>query len=134
MAERHIKSIKYFFHILYLPELTHKVNLDPKYIDRIKLGFQKVMNVTGYGYMGDVPDSSGKTGTAESFKDTDGDGLIDKETISRAFIGYAPKDNPKFSITILSPNVKYSETSDYSSPVNFKISKRVSNKVFEFLQ
>ena len=116
------------------PELIHKVNLDPKYIDRIKLGFQKVMNVTGYGYMGDVPDASGKTGTAESFKDTDGDGLIDKETISRAFIGYAPKDNPKFSITILSPNVKYSETSDYSSPVNFKISKRVSNKVFEFLQ
>lgn len=116
------------------PELIHKVNLDSKYIDRIRLGFKKVMNVTGYGYMGDVPDSSGKTGTAESFKDTDNDGLIDKETISRAFIGYAPKENPKFAITILSPNVKYSETSDYSSPVNFKISKRVSNKVFEILK
>jgi len=116
------------------PELVHKVELDPKYIDRIRLGFQKVMSVTGYGYMGDVPDASGKTGTAESFKDTDNDGLIDKETISRAFIGYAPKDNPKFTITILSPNVKYSETSDYSSPVNFKISKRVSNKVFEILK
>ena len=63
-----------------------------------------------------------------------GDGNIDKETISRAFIGYAPKDNPKFTITILSPNVKYSETSDYSSPVNFKISKRVANKVFEFFK
>ena len=92
------------------------------------------MNVTGYGYMGDVDDPSGKTGTSETFKDTDEDGLIDKETISRAFIGYAPSDTPKFTITILSPNVKYSETSDYSSPVNFKISKRVSNKVFEFFK
>ena len=116
------------------PKLVHTVDLEDKYKQRIKDGFSSVMNVTGYGYMGDVPDSSGKTGTAESFKDTDGDGNIDKETISRAFIGYAPKDNPKFTITILSPNVKYSETSDYSSPVNFKISKRVANKVFEFFQ
>ena len=116
------------------PKLIHKVDLDSKYIDRIKEGFQEVMHVTGYGYMGDVPDASGKTGTAETFKDTDEDGLIDKETISRAFVGYAPKENPKFAITILSPNVKYSETSDYSSPVNFKISKRVSNKVFEILK
>mgnify|MGYP002627416401 CR=1 FL=1 len=83
--------------------------------------------------MGNVEGASGKTGTAESFKDTDDDGQIDKETISRAFVGYAPKDNPKFAITILSPNVKYSETSDYSSPVNFNISKRVSEKVNELL-
>ena len=116
------------------PELIHKVELDEKYINRVRLGFKEVMNVTGYGYMGDVDDPSGKTGTSETFKDTDEDGLIDKETISRAFIGYAPSDTPKFTITILSPNVKYSETSDYSSPVNFKISKRVSNKVFEFFK
>lgn len=115
------------------PKLIHKVKLDDKYIDRIRLGFSKVMNVTGYGYMGSVPDASGKTGTAESFKDTDDDGLIDAETISRAFIGYAPSDNPKFTITILSPNVKYSNTSDYSSSVNFNISKRVSEKVYEML-
>ncbi|MBQ1496452.1 MAG: penicillin-binding protein 2 [Bacilli bacterium] len=116
------------------PVLLKKVDLEDKYINRIREGFKRVMNVTGYGYMGDVPDSSGKTGTAETFKDTDGDGNIDKETISRAFVGFAPSDNPKFTITILSPNVKYSDTSDYSSPVNFKISERVSNKVFEFFK
>ena len=116
------------------PKLINKVSLEDKYINRIREGFSKVMYMTGYGYMGNIDDPSGKTGTAESFKDTDGDGYIDKETISRAFIGYAPKDNPKFTITILSPNVKYSETSDYSSPVNFNISKRVSEKVFEFLK
>lgn len=116
------------------PVLLKKVDLEDKYINRIREGFKRVMNVTGYGYMGDVPDPSGKTGTAETFKDTDGDGNIDKETISRAFVGFAPSDNPKFTITILSPNVKYSDTSDYSSPVNFKISERVSNKVFEFFK
>lgn len=115
------------------PKLINKVDLDQKYIDRIREGFSKVMNQTGYGYMGNVEGRAGKTGTAESFKDTDDDGQIDKETISRAFVGYAPSDNPKFAITILSPNVKYSETSDYSSPVNFNISKRVAEKVNELL-
>ena len=93
-----------------------------------------MMNSIGYGYMGDVIDPAGKTGTAESFKDTDNDGYIDKETISRGFVGYAPSDNPKFSMVILSPNVKYSENSDYSSLVNYKISERVANKVFEILK
>ena len=116
------------------PVLLNKVDLDEKYIDRIRLGFSEVMNSIGYGYMGDVPDPAGKTGTAESFKDTDDDGYIDKETISRGFVGYAPSDEPKFSMVILSPNVKYSENSDYSSPVNYKISERVANKVFEFLK
>ena len=97
------------------------------------MGFSRVMDSTGYDYMGDVPDPAGKTGSAETFKDTDNDGLIDKETLSKGFVGYAPSSNPKFSMVILSPNVKYSENSDYSSPVNYKISERVANKVFEFL-
>lgn len=116
------------------PKLINKVNLDDKYMDRIRMGFSRVMDSTGYDYMGDVPDPAGKTGSAETFKDTDNDGLIDKETLSKGFVGYAPSSNPKFSMVILSPNVKYSENSEYYSPVNYKISKRVANKVFEILQ
>ena len=116
------------------PKLINKVDLDDKYMDRIREGFSKVMDSTGYDYMGDVPEPAGKTGSAETFKDTDNDGLIDKETLSKGFVGYAPSSNPKFSMVILSPNVKYSENSDYYSPVNYKISKRVANKVFEILQ
>ena len=112
------------------PKLLNKVSLDDKYINRIREGFIKVMDQTGYGYMGNVEGRAGKTGTAESFND----GEIDKETISRAFVGYAPSDNPKFAITILSPNVKYNEMSDYSSPVNFNISKRVAEKVNEMIK
>ena len=116
------------------PEVVGKVNIDPIYIARIKEGFHAVMSSLGYGYMGDVPDSSGKTGTSQSFYDSDKDGNIDVETLSKAFIGYAPSDNPKYAIVVLSPNVRYSKTSEYVSPVNMKISSRVSNKVFEILE
>lgn len=116
------------------PKLLNTVNLDPVYMSRIKEGFKSVMNTLGYGYMGNIPSKAGKTGTAQSFYDVDGDGNIDVETISKGFIGYAPVDNPKFTITVLSPNVRYSKVSEYTSPVNNKISARVSNKVFEILQ
>ncbi len=116
------------------PKLLGTVNLEQKYKDRIKLGFESVMKTLGYGQMGQVTSPAGKTGTAESFYDSDNDGKIDVETISKGFIGYAPSYDPKFSIVVLSPNVRYSQNSTYTSPVNSKISSRVSNKVFEFLQ
>lgn len=116
------------------PKLLNTVSLDQIYKDRIKLGFESVMKTLGYGYMGSVPSPAGKTGTAESFVDSDSDGNIDKETLSKGFIGYAPSNNPKFSLVVLSPNVRYSQNSKYTSPVNNKISARVSNKVFEILQ
>ena len=116
------------------PVLLNKVSLDDVYINRIRLGFSKVMLSLGYGYMGNVSDPSGKTGTSNSFKDTDNDGIIDRETISKAFIGYAPSDNPKFSIVILSPNVSDLNYSEYVPNVNYKISERVSNKMVDFLQ
>ena len=116
------------------PVLLNKVSLDDVYINRIRLGFSKVMLSLGYGYMGNVSDPSGKTGTSNSFKDTDNDGIIDRETISKAFIGYAPSDNPNFSIVILSPNVSDLNYSEYVPNVNYKISERVSNKMVDFLQ
>ena len=116
------------------PKVLNKVNLDDAHMNRIKEGFKAVMKSLGYGNMGNVLSPAGKTGTAESFYDVDGDGNIDVETISKGFIGYAPSDNPKYAITVLSPNVRYSKTNTYTSPVNTKISARVSNKVFEILK
>ena len=116
------------------PELLNKVSLEDYYIERIRLGFSKVMLSLGYGYMGYVPDPSGKTGTSNSFKDTDNDGFIDRETISKAFIGYAPSDNPRFSIVILSPHVSDLNYSDYVPNVNYRISERVSNTSFEHIK
>lgn len=116
------------------PILLNKVSLEDKYMDRVRLGFSKVMLSLGYGYMGYVSDPSGKTGTSNSFKDTDNDGIIDRETISKAFIGYAPSDNPKFAMVVLSPHISDLTYGEYVSNVNFRISERVSNKVFDFLQ
>lgn len=116
------------------PKLLNTVNLEDKYMQRIRLGFESVMKTLGYGFMGTVTNPAGKTGTAQSFHDVDGDGNIDVETLSKGFIGYAPADNPKYALVVLSPNVRYSKTSEYTSPVNNKISARVSNKVFEILQ
>ena len=115
-------------------KLIGKVDLDDNYINRVREAFNAVMGATGSGYMGDVYDPSGKTGTSQSFYDIDNDGKVDVETLSKAFIGYAPSDNPKFSIVVLSPNVRYSTYSEYISPVNLNISKRISNKVFEILK
>lgn len=116
------------------PKLLNTVNLEDKYMQRIRQGFEAVMKAIGYGFMGSVDSPAGKTGSAESFYDVDGDGNIDVPTLSKGFIGYAPSYNPKYSLVVLSPNVRYSKTSTYTSPVNNKISSRVSNKVFEILQ
>lgn len=116
------------------PKLLGKVSLDEEYMSRVREGFKAVMSAIGNGYMGNVADSSGKTGTSQSFYDIDGDGKVDVETLSKAFVGYAPSENPKYSIVVLSPNVRYSTLSEYISPVNYKISSRVSNKVFEILK
>ena len=41
---------------------------------------------------------------AEGLRDTNDDGVIDTETITSSFIGYAPYHNPKMSIIVTSPN------------------------------
>ena len=73
-------------------------------------------------------DPSGKTGTSQSFIDTDNNGVIDTETITSNFIGYAPSNNPKMSIAVVSPNSSMPNTAtDYASLVTMRISKRITN-------
>ena len=87
---------------------------------------------TGSGYIDHSYNPAGKTGTSQSFVDSDNDGKIDKETITNTFAAYAPYDDPKVTFTVISPDIYYSETgSEYQSNVNRRISKRVSQKYFE---
>ena len=82
--------------------------------------------------MGNSPNPAGKTGTSESFLDTNDDGKIDTETISNAFVGYAPRDNPKMTITVTTPDVRNPKTNiDFHSYVNRRIAKEISNVFFE---
>ncbi len=118
------------------PTILNKVDTKEEYLNRVKEGFIAVME-DGYGknVMGTSPKPAGKTGTSESFLDTNKDNKIDTETISNSFVGYAPYDNPKMSITVTSPDVSYPNSSNsFITYMNRRIAKEVSNKYFELYQ
>lgn len=110
-----------------------KLDLDKSYFLRVKEGFKSVMQgYLGRDYMGDIKDSAGKTGTSETFYDSDADKVVDTETYTKSFIGYAPADNPVMSIVSISPHVRVKNNySNYSSNVNKRIVSRICNKFFE---
>lgn len=117
----------------YEKKIINKSDIDNVYFKRVKEGFKSVMEgYLGRGYMGDAPTPSGKTGTSESFYDSDNNGIIDTETYSKSFIGYAPSDNPVMSIVAISPHVsKKNGKTSYTSNVNKRITSRICNKFFE---
>ena len=80
--------------------------------------------------MGNYTNSSGKTGTSQSFIDTNNDGVVDTETISTSFVGYSPSDNPKMSIVVVSPDIS-TPNENYQSLVTKRISARIVNKYFD---
>ena len=111
-------------------EILGTVDVDKKYIDRVKLGFSQVVsNGLGYGYMGKYHNSGGKTGTSQSFIDTDGNGVVDTETITTSFVGYSPSNNPTISIVVVSPDISLPD-SNYQSTVTKRISSQLVNKYF----
>ncbi|MGN0973108.1 MAG: peptidoglycan D,D-transpeptidase FtsI family protein [Bacilli bacterium] len=113
----------------------NKVNTEEKYLKRVQEGFYAVINASygiGHEYIDTKYNPAGKTGTSESFLDNDNDGVIDTETISTAFIGYAPFDNPKITIAVTSPDVSYiNSSSEYMTLVTRRISRKVTDKYFE---
>ena len=71
---------------------------------------------------------SGKTGTSQSFIDTNGDGRIDTETITSSYIGYFPRENPKVSIVVTSPDSSHPNSNiNYASQVTYRITGQVAN-------
>ena len=111
-------------------EKMGSVDISQKYIERVRLGFHQVItNGIGGGFMGDYYNTSGKTGTSQSFIDTDNDGKVDTETISTSFIGYAPNDNPTMSIVVVSPDISLPD-SGYQSMITKRITAKMVNKYF----
>lgn len=107
-----------------------KLSVEDKYINRVQEGFTKVVTSgLGYGYMGYYTNSAGKTGTSQSFIDTDGDGKVDTETITSSFVGYSPSTNPRMSIVVVSPDISVPGISQ--SSVNKRITAKMVNKYFE---
>lgn len=111
----------------------NKVNTEQKYMNRVHEGFEAVLKYgTGSGYINASYKPAGKTGTSQSFVDTNNDGKIDTETISTTFVAYAPYDNPKVTFTIVSPNVsRPNGRTTHQSSINKRLAQRVSQKYFE---
>ena len=112
----------------------NKVSTEEKYLNRVKEGFKEVMKYggTGSGYIDLKYKPAGKTGTSQSFIDTNSDGKIDKETVSATFVGYAPYDDPEVTFTVASPDIyNYDNYSNYQTNVNRRIVSRVSKLYFE---
>ena len=115
-------------------KVLNTVNTNQEYLDRVKEGFKEVMNYggTGSGYIDYSYNPAGKTGTAQSFLDTDGDDVIDTATTTATFSGYAPADDPEVVFTVISPDVAPEEVPlSQTTRVNTRISQKVSKKYFE---
>ncbi len=111
----------------------NRVDTKPEYLDRIKQGFEAVLSYgTGAGYINMYYKPAGKTGTSQSFIDTNGDGKVDQETITTTFVAYAPYDNPKVTFTIISPDVSRNDgRTTYQSNINKRLASRISSLYFE---
>ena len=116
-------------------KVLNKVETKPEYMNRVKEGFIAVVNSPGgygVGYMNPAMKPAGKTGTSQSFIDTNSDGKIDTETITSSFIGYAPYDNPKMSILVTSPDSSHPNSStDFASLVTYHITREITAKYSE---
>ncbi|MBR3211079.1 MAG: penicillin-binding protein 2 [Bacilli bacterium] len=117
------------------PEVLNTIDTAPEYMARVKEGFYAVMHSWGgygVGYMDDWMQAAGKTGTSQSFIDTNNDGVIDTETITSTFIGYAPYYAPKVSFVVTSPDSSHPNSNiDYRSLVTYYLSQEVARKYTE---
>ena len=114
------------------PMILNNLSIDKKYVDRVKKGLKAVITYgSGKSYV-DI-EASGKTGTSESFYDSNNDGKIDKETISTNFVMYAPSNNPKIAISINSPNIAL-PTSSYRYPINQNVIKKITNNIGKYIK
>ena len=114
----------------------NSVNTKPEYMERVKEGLKAVTAYgTGVGYIDPVYRPAGKTGTSQSFVDTNNDGKVDTETISTTFVAYAPLEDPRVTFTIISPDVSHGNgRTPYQSNINKRLADRVSKKYFDFYQ
>ena len=109
-------------------EVIDNIDMDDKYWNRIQEGLYQVVNErdgTGLGYSDKKIKAVGKTGTAQNYISKD---LM---TINSTYVMYAPRDNPKYSVVVLTPNISYYNDIEYIAPINRIISKKMTNYVFE---
>ena len=111
-------------------EVVDNVQISNDDFNQIHKGFYEVMNNgTGLGFMNKNLLPAGKTGTSESFIDTNNDGKIDTKTLTLTMAGFFPYDDPKISLIVVCPNTSHNngKNKDYIYYLTSKISRRITN-------
>lgn len=109
------------------------VSIEERYRNRIREAMHlATTSGTARNYIDKKYNPAGKTGTSETFIDTNNDGIMDTATTSIQYIGFAPYDDPKFSIIVIVPNIYIKKEYDYSKVyITRPISYSISNFFFE---
>ena len=139
MGEKHkvqlMKEIKNNDEVVLKNEypVTNRVSLDNKYLERLKEAMHlATTSGTARNYILSKYNPAGKTGTSETFIDTNNDGVMDTKTTSIAFVGFAPYDNPEYSLVVMAPNIYVAREYNYSKVyITRYISQGITNFPFE---
>ena len=109
-------------------EILNDVAVDEEYLNRIREGLTLVLKEgTGKIYVRDDLLAAGKTGTSESFYDSNNDGTVDVATITSTFAGYFPNEDPKYSVVVITPNISHNNgTNDTMYYGASKITKEIT--------
>ena len=111
--------------------ILNEVDLDNIYLERLKLAMNTAtISGTARNYFYGFSNPAGKTGTAETFIDTNNDGVVDTKTNNLAFIGFAPYDNPQYSIIVLTPHLYIDNGTDFTKTF---YTKNISYGITKFL-
>ncbi len=113
--------------------VLNEVDLSDEYLNRIREGLKLVLSEgTGKIYVDRTLSAAGKTGTSESFYDSNLDGLVDVATITSTFAGYFPADDPKYSVVVITPNISHNNGSNDTMYYGAsKITKDITNYIAE---
>lgn len=104
----------------------NQVELDSSYYDRITEGLYQVFHGgTASSYVNKKLDAVGKTGTSETFYDSDNDGVVDKEVINSTVVFYYPRENPTYSMAVVAPYL--TDVTNYTYPFTQNVSLKMTN-------
>ncbi len=106
----------------------NQIILDQSYYDRITEGLYQVFHGgTASSYVNKNLHAVGKTGTSETFYDSDFDGVVDTPVINSTVVFYYPRENPTYSMVVVAPYI--TDVTNYTYP----FTKNVSLKMTKYL-
>lgn len=114
------------------PKVLNDVDLKQEDLARIREGMRLVLSEgTGRTYVPKGLDFAGKTGTSESFLDSDNDGKVDVATITSTFAGFYPSEDPKYSIVVITPNISHHNG---KNDTKYNGASRITRDIINYLE